>query len=320
MGKGQSGLLLLIIIGIVVIVLFVAPQIFNSSTPVEPVRYRNDIITLENFEVSNLRPVKGSIITVSFDVTNNGDKSVDDVVIDLSGSTLATKDSIDIIECQLGEINVKKKACLFKKIDSLDSRKVTVNFRASDTGPKNILVKVGYPYSGTREALIPIIDDKTIKRPPAQFRMSQPSFGPFSVEIIPPTKGWAISDQPFEMKFKLRYTGSTAAGVPTEGLNSLKIDEKRFLIDLSKELKVMEKDKGGYLSCQFEPGVSPDDKDSYPMINKRGIEVNKEYTCNLQATVKPGELFGYKAGTISVKFFYDFEFQRIQSINVVGVA
>jgi hypothetical protein len=319
MGKGQAAILL-IIVALVAIFLFISPQVFRPSAPVEPIRYKNDIITLENFEVSNLRPAKGSIVAVSFDVANNGDKEVEDVQIDFSGTTIGSGDDVTIVEHEgctpLTEekrrrikgipipftSEVAKKFCFFDKIDSLDSRKVTVNYRVVDDGTRNIVAKVTYWHTGTREALIPIIDDKTVKVPKSKFSQSQPSFGPFVVDIIPPTKGWAIGIQPFELVFKLRFVGSTAVGTPTEPLDKLKLKKGGFMVIL-QGLKVV--------SC---PQLT---KKSDTEIKNDNIDmvVNKEYSCNFQAIGATGT-FGYKLGIVKIGFTYDYGFVRSQTITI----
>ena len=45
------------------------------------------------------------------------------------------------------------------------------------------------------------------------------------------------------------------------------------------------------------------------------VIVNNEYGCNLQA-VRDTALFGYKLGKLEVNYFYDFEFEKVQSIVV----
>jgi len=329
MGKGQAAVLL-IIVAIVAAAIFLFPQAIRPPSVTEPVRYKNDIITLENFEVSNLRPVKGSIVTVSFDATNNGDKEVKDVRIDFSGTTMGSGDDVTIVEYEgclpLTEVKAKsiigipipftsevaKKFCVFDKIDSLDSRKVTVNYRVVNDGTRNIVAKVTYQHTGTREALIPIIDDKTVKVPKSKFSQSQPSFGPFVVDIIPPTKGWAISNLPFEIKFKLRFVGSSAVGTPIPSIDEFKIYKNSFRAMLT-ELQVA--DLGGEPSCQFQQATIGNV--AYHMVNvDRELEVNKEYSCYLEAS-SITDTFGYKTGTIKILFWYNFGFQKSQSIVVV---
>ena len=332
MGKGQAAILL-IIVAIAVVFLFFSPQIFGPQTPqAPPVSFKNDVITLENFQVSNLRPFKESIVTISFDVKNNGDKDVQSVVIDFGGTTLGSLDDIDVITCEGGvektEESLKhilkipipftnrvvKQLCVFDKIQSLDARRVTANYKVVNEGTRTILVKVTYPYEGSREALIPIIDDTTVRKPPVQFKQSQPSYGPFVVDVIPPTKGWAIRDQPFEIKFKLRYIGSALAGLPTTDADELKIEKKKFTVELSE--LALAKINNKIISCQFEGGAVGD-KD-YTMVNTdRDIVVNKEYNCNLQAIVSSIDIFGYKLGKVGVTFSYIFEFQKSQAINVI---
>ncbi|MBI4010288.1 MAG: hypothetical protein HY361_03830 [Candidatus Aenigmarchaeota archaeon] len=234
MGKGQTVILLAVVV-VAVLFLFFSPQIFGPTTTVEPIRFKNDIITLQNFEVSNSKPIQNSVITISYDLTNNGDRKVNEVTVDFSGSANVIGGNFKFEECELSALkDDKTKICVFKDLESLEARKVTARFQVGGAGSQNIEVKVKYQYNGTREALIPIIDDKTIRKPPVQFSQSQPSFGPFLVDIIPPTKGWAISNQPFDIKFKLKYLGSALAGTPTTPNDKLNIGDDNFIVKLTQ--------------------------------------------------------------------------------------
>ena len=368
MVKGQAVILLLIIVVLVGGFLFLSPQIFRPTGGPQIV-YKNDIITMENFEISNLRPIEGSSITVSFDVTNNGDKKVDKVDLDFGESTNVRSGSFNFVECGLQSDSTKAKKCEIKSLESLESRKVTVRYQVGNDFSQTIIVKVSYSYSGTREALIPIVDDKTVKRPLSQFRQSEPSPGPFVVDVIPPTKGWAIADQPFEIKFKLRYVGSTVAGKPTEPLDKLNIDDDNFIVKL-KQLEVATPPKapeiinylwklskrsnqqtcqlfgeqllhkgnilptgiGEYeycsnleeiravknpISCSaFVPAIIKGENYLINEAEEQKVYVNKEYSCALQAANAVGN-FGLRSGVIDINYFYDFEFEKSQTINVI---
>ena len=308
MGKGQGAIVLLIIVGLVALLLFLSPQLFKAGPTTAPIVYKNDIISLENFEVSNLRPTEGSKLTISFDLLNNGDKTVDYAIIDFGGTT--NSGNIKIVECEGGieqtEDRLKRilkiipipftsevtRLCIFENIESLDTRKIVAEYTAPDPFSARIEVKVTYPYKGSREALIPIVDDKTVRTPQVKFRQSQPSFGPFAVDIVPPTKGWAIGNQPFELAFKLRFVGSTAVGTPIEPLDKLKLEKGKFTVTL-EGLKVV--------SC--------------PQLTNIDMVVNKEYSCNVQATGAIGT-FGYKLGIVKIDFIYNYGFVRSQTITI----
>lgn len=310
MGKGQAIITLLIIAVLVAGFLFLSPQVFRPSAVTEPVRFKNDIITLENFEISNLRPLQGSPVTVSFDVSNNGDKKVDKVYIDFGESTEGTFRGF--VECGLQSDKPTKQKCTINNLESLESRKVKVAYQVVSDFNQNIVVKVNYAYSGTREALMPIIDDKTIKRPSSQFRQSEPSPGPFVVDVIPPTSGWAIADQPFEVKFKLRFIGSAAAG-KTKPIEQLGIDRNNFRVKLTGLQAAGS--SSGFLSCpQFKQDKGTTGE--FRMVNSGEILANKEYSCALQAIDAQGN-FGLKSGVIDVTYVYNFEFTKSQNIVVI---
>jgi len=300
MGKGQAAILLLIV-GLVVLFLFFSPQLFRSGPTPPAIVYKNDIISLENFGISNLRPIKGGKLTISFDLLNNGDKTVDNIEIDFTGTT--NQGNIDIKECESTTPDNRKKKCKFTDLLSLDTRRFVAEYTAPDPFSATIAVKATYPYKGSREALVPIIDDKTVKTPPKQFVQSQPSFGPFAVDIIPPTKGWAIANQPFELIFKLRFVGSTAIGIPVDPLNQLKLEKGKFKVTL-EGLKVV--------NCISQLAGKAGDT---IITNDKEIVVNREYSCNLQAIDATGQ-FGYKLGIVEVDFSYTYGFVRSQAITV----
>ncbi len=300
MGKGQGAIVLLIIVGLVALFLIFSPQLFKAGPTTAPIAYKNDIISLENFEISNLKPIKGSKLTISFDLLNNGDKTVDYVEVDFTGTT--NQGNINIRECEGVTPDNSNKKCRFQNLLSLDTRKVVAEYTAPDPFSARIEVKTTYPYKGSREASIPIVDDKTVRTPQVKFRQSQPSFGPFAVDVIPPTKGWAIADHPFELAFKLRFVGSTAVSTPIEPLDKLKIEKGKVTVNL-QGLEVV--------SC---PQLT---KTSGVVITNKDIDmvVNKEYSCNFQATGATGT-FGYKLGIVKINFNYDYGFVRSQTITI----
>ena len=299
MGKGQGAIVLLIIVGLVALFLIFSPQLFKAGPTAAPIVYKNDIISLENFEISNLKPISGSKLTISFDVRNNGDKTVNIVDIGFEGTT--NLPNINIRECEGVTPDNRNKVCKFPRLISLDTRRVVADYTAPEPFSATIQVKTTYPNQGFREASIPIADDRTVRTPQVKFRQSQPSFGPFVVDVIPPTKGWAIADHPFELAFKLRFVGSTAVGTPTEPLDKLKLQKRVFRVDL-QGLKVV--------SC---PQLT---KISDTIINNDiDMVVNKEYSCNFQATGAAGT-FGYKLGIVQIGFGYDYGFVRSQTITI----
>jgi len=340
MVKGQA-MILLVIVLLAVIFIFFSSRIFSTQPVItDQLKFKNDIITLENFEVSNLRPVVNSKVIVSFDVTNNGDKEIENVIVDFGGTT-KQKGGVVELTCDpfSSSVNDVTKTgndkCKFQKLESLETRKVTYNMQVVNEGTLPIVINVSYPYSGTREAFITIVDDKTVKTPQVQFRQSPPSVGPLVVDVAPPTKGWAVSDQPFAVKFRLRFVGSTATGIPLPSVDKIGIEKRKLGVKLTN-LIVPKKRDGTFLSCSgfkegtiaiSQPTASPGEfrggltNVEYSIVNtEREILVNKDYDCNLQADVKANDPFGYKLGNIDVDFFYTFEFLKIQNINVIRAA
>lgn len=223
MGKGATGWLIVIFLAVVIVVgiFSLRPGILKTAEDkVQPIEYKNDVITLENYMVTNKAPYGGSTTTIEFDIKNNGDKTISSVEVyffDLGGFT------VEELKCEEAnpENNVK---CVFKDIDPLDTRSVSLVLKAPSTErlaiERSVSFYVEYGIEGSREAIIPIVDGISKKEPSGKFSQSKPSYGPVILDIKPKLEReiivegknikeyWGVYGKPFETEFKFNHVGT----------------------------------------------------------------------------------------------------------------
>ena len=190
-------------------------------------QYKNDVITIEDYYVSNLKPYAGSEATMEFLVQNNGEHPVKRVTVsffDTSGLT------VKILKCSGEEIPLSDESrptCVFGEsealvaIEPLDVRQVVLRLgMPSDSVIKKptsftVSYRIEYDYSGYRKADLPVVDGVTVRTASSKYSQSTPSYGPIRLDFEMPVRGehkegtqtvkeyWGVRDEPFEVVFKL---------------------------------------------------------------------------------------------------------------------
>lgn len=232
MRKGQIGIAILILIVIGAAVYFFWPYISGGLTfqpPQTPFKYKNDIITVEEYAVSNLEPYNDTTTTISFSIQNNGDKTVDYTEVYFYDLQLGENGfKLEKLVCggKEQDVNLPIHKCVFDvndKIESLDIRQISLTLKTPkviEDRTFTIRYSIKYTYSGFRSANVPVIDDLTVKKPTFKFSESEPTYGPVVAEFEPPIGGttiqgnqkineyWGKSEQPFELKMQLKHVGT----------------------------------------------------------------------------------------------------------------
>lgn len=203
-----------------------------TGQPPAGVTYKNDVITLEDYYVSNTRPHPGSDVTIEFLVQNNGEHPVERVKVDffdVSGLTITE------LKCSGAQpeypASRQSASCTFGSassggsIDSMDVRKVTLRLEVPDIETDastdfTISYSVDYDYSGFRLANVPIVDGDTVTRASSKFSQSDPSYGPIALGFELPARSehkengqtvkeyWGVEGQPLELKMKFTSTAT----------------------------------------------------------------------------------------------------------------
>ena len=174
MAKGQIAVLIIVLIVIGAAVYFALPVLTNL--PANPFTGRdiptnNNIITIDSYTANPLKMFPGEQTVVSFLIQNNGDHAVDSVRVnfyDLGGMALKS------LLCDISPGT--KQSCTFYNLQPFEARKVVLTLEAPSVGSITtfkISYSVNYPYSGTRSAVIPVIDGLTRIKPLGRFSESK---------------------------------------------------------------------------------------------------------------------------------------------------
>lgn len=310
MKKGAGAGIVIVILLIVVVggIFLFYPDIIKIKPGVEvqPIEYKNDVITLENYMVTNRAPYENSITTIEFDVKNNGDKTIPYVEV-----YFFNRGGFTFEELKCEEVNSEKvgnEKCIFKNLESLDTRSVLLTLKAPDaeilTIDRTVSFSVKYDISGSREALIPIVDGITKKEPSGKFSQSTPSYGPVALDIEPKLEReiiiegettkeyWGVYGRTFETEFKFKHVGS---------------EQEVVDVNISKG-KVMFKLSGLDVSgdCDF-------DKYQDYWYSKKWIIVPYD---TLFCNFKPTENLPEYTAVITAEFSYIYEYLRDETFVV----
>src|SRR3972149_2856977 len=246
MAKGQTAVLIIVLVVIGAVIYFAWPFLQNlPSNPVGPgISTNNNIITIGSYSVSSLKMFPDELTTVSFLVQNNGDHEVLTGSInfyDLGGMNFISLSCDEYVGGTLVVYQPPKyltpPACSFD-LKPFQSKKIILILQAPKIGSLTtfkISYLINYPYSQTKSAVIPIIDGTTRTKPLGKFSESQPSYspdtltpsyGPLQLSYKPPVGGttnvnnqiineyWGVNGQPFRLELQLSHVGTVDGAQP----------------------------------------------------------------------------------------------------------
>jgi hypothetical protein len=158
----------------------------NQGAPKGP-SYSNDIVTIEDYYVSNLNPYAGSQVEVDFLLQNNGELPVSHLTLEVNAPAGWQITSLACQGITSPEITSEKDSgkCEYKytnineAIQPFDVRSVSMSFKT----PSNILkptpfvlsYSVSYDYTGYRKADLPVVDGVTLRKATSSYSESSPS-------------------------------------------------------------------------------------------------------------------------------------------------
>jgi len=195
----------------------------NLST--SPSFYKNDVITVENYVLTDAEPIPGSTTTIKFNIMNNGDRPVPKAFVNF----FDTKNLATNVDCKSG-IRLSDSSCEYDNIPSLDDRSFAITFKMPTKedvkGPITLTFnyEIDYNYQGSRRIILPIIDDTKIKEPITKFQTGQPSIGPVTADFDPPVgrttkqnnqvvkEYWGVKGYSFEISVKFSEVASNVVG------------------------------------------------------------------------------------------------------------
>lgn len=268
--------------------------IFLAGCAQQQIRCKNDVITIEDYNILTKTPYSGGRTSIDFLISNNGGEKVSKVEVDFFDTSAF---EVLGLKCELGSREGKK--CIFNNLEYPDVRDISLRLKAptvKDKTPYTVSFSVSYSDSGERIIHIPIIDGKVKKKPTLSHRISNPSCDPirldFEKEVKPEEterEYWTLVDRPFEMKFRFTHVG-TVEGVKT--INLTKGSVKLKLINL----QIQE-------PCDFDSSL----------VLKKSITVPGDVSCNF-LPIPSGQL--EYLGVIDVKYDYNYEYIKSETFTV----
>lgn len=274
-----------------------------------------DVITIEDYYVTNTKPLPNTSTTIGFLVKNNADYTMREKIpkvevsfFDVPGFTVKK------LTCEGG--SKSDNTCVFVKSGSYDeivpgdSRVVKLEL----VSPKNIIsateltvsYSISYDIMGKRRASIPLVDGTTRIKPLSQFSQSPSSDGPVVVELKPPKgaerieEGQTIEeyysrlDEPFNVELSFEDVGSGSIGEvqPTViGVGKVKLDVSNGL--------------------QIEPGLRCDFGTNF--LSTKEVEVPGKLVCNLKGSSSEPEVIV----PIYIDYSYTYKYIKTQAFTVV---
>jgi hypothetical protein len=306
----------------------------DKENGVVEIEYKDDIITIEDFYISDRKPYENAVTMIDFLVKNNGEFPVDRVEIGFDAPGFY----IDSLVCE-GTTPFPKESgddnntCVFDKLSSmsviepLDTRTVTIALKVRNIGllhPQTYTMTfyVEYDYFGFRKMDIPIIDGETRKKPLSKYGQSSQTYGPIHLDFKPPVRGekveegktvkehWGVRDQPFKVEMEFKHVGRSSIGAITDP----KIEKGKVRLDLRDSLE--RGSVGGLdLPCEFCEMGDPDcvaPMSGYLFSNK-SLEIPDELSCNFQARGFSGPEM---TATIWAEYNYTYIYTNSQDFEI----
>ena len=307
-GEGEAIILVIaLIVGIIAFLLIFSGGIFGGggfifgSTALPTQSFSDNVVSVNNKLISDQTPFDGQQTSIEFSVRNNGQGTVKGVEVVLEPPTGFTSS----MTCG------KQTSCKFdlEEGDEIDVViKLIANEGISQIVNSDIKYSVRYPYTGEREAHIPIVKDRRDLPRGQSFFVSDPSIGPIEARIgTPPSRPtinggsavYALDDIDFEIKFDIsRIGGGFFSNVAPIELNDNQLKISGTNVDLVFCDKVDEtsgnlKEADGFeipfsITCDFKPTAT-----EQPVTDGRIlIEYSYDYRLSFSDsfTIRPREV------------------------------
>ena len=335
--KAQAAISIIIIIIIAVAAIIILPRLGinfvvpgGGNVPISTVKYSNNVISIDEFSISDRSPFSGKNIdttgsvTIMFSVTNNGDKDFDNSKPDGNKNLeVEFTDLPNIAEMKLvcpdgTEVKSPRFVCEITKLESFDSKRITAEMKVK-TGIKDeiqisqIKYSVSYRMVGGVEARIPIVEDPLFLPQGAKFQAGTPTYGPIQVSIKPPVgrerkvagqtviDNFAYKNSPFNLELRVSDVGSLVK----EQVKFEKAEEK---LEIKLEnLQTVFCDK----MTKNEAG------DVTTLVKEPEQKVPFDIVCNIKSALNEQTRDqNYFIGSVSVNYNYDYKLTGSETLTI----
>lgn len=327
-------ILALVVVIIGAVIYFAWPMLQNLPAGgvlnVGDIQTNNNIVTLESYSASSVKMYPDEQTTVSFLIQNNGDHPTEPVVnfYDLGGMRKME------LSCGFGTMSQDTK-CSFdgdNKLMPFAAKRISLTLQAPDIASLTtfkLSYSVSYSYSGTRSAVIPVVDGITRTKPLGKFSESKssyspdtnmPSYGPVQLSYKPPVGGtmkigsqvtneyWGVNNQPFRLELSLAHVGTVEGSQPVR-LRSISLTASNNLVatpGVSNSFCPINNNVNDRLKAEKDLVVGPR---SVPDITSKPTTLSCQFIPNIGNAPE---------SNVEVKtvFEYDYIFQRSETFTV----
>ncbi len=320
--KGVSASIVVVALVVVLVAVFV---FYNSgSLPFSPTKtYDNTVIHLTQKLISDSTPLQNEKVNIMFYVTNQGDKTVNDVKVnffDIVGF------SNNVLLCQTGDStqmvqSTDGRTCDIMNILPGDARQVSLTITASSPTSQGIVqYSVGYDYSGTRTIEIPIIDQGASLPSGIHYIINPSTVGPIQVSIQPPvgsqqvvngnavTENFARLNVPFTLQFSVSDVGNPEGTKMQTVLqpSTLTVSATKFSIDQCVS------------DYQFSKTQTSASGSTVTNTHALAIPDDTSVTCVMEDDSSAINVFDM--GTVQISFNYHYSFENTDSFTIRTVS
>ncbi len=323
--KASSTLTIVVLVLIVVVAVMVLPNLgltFSGSggnVPISNIEYSNDVITVEDFSISDRSPFSGTSIAMSFSVKNNGDNDFDesnDLTVtftdlpNIDGIKLKCPDYVTFVSDDF--------SCKIKNLESADSKMVQAEFAVKsgitdEIKTSTIKYSVSYNLDGVIEAKIPVVESPTFLPNDARFEASAPTYGPIQVSIRPPvgkeriengrtiTDNFAYTNLPFSLELSVNDIGS---------LNHEQVKFEKANLDSGREKFQISLENLEVILCDKTTKKISDGTQT--LITTPEQKIPFDIKCNM----KPTGSENYYIGDVVIRYAYDYRLLGSETLTI----
>jgi hypothetical protein len=308
-------------------VVFLSGCIGQPSTNTTKYQYKNEIVTIEDYRVTDTSPFVGGLTTISFNLRNNGEFTLGHtkVTFDVPGFTIVDLSCEDATARQ-GDSCVYDSGAPLGDIEPFDMREIRLTLQAPNIDilqphPFTAIYTVEYDYSGFKKVDLPIVDGVTRTQPIAAYSESTQTYGPISVTFQPPvgsqhvegdktvTEYWGTANTPFRLKMTFNQVGSASQN-PEKAV----LEIGRVEADLRSALQVACMGSSR-LQCDFdyEMPTACGSATAGKIASTKQVRVPGDLSCTLQALDFQGP---ETTATLWLSYNYTYRFTKSETFTV----
>lgn len=202
------------IIDFIFVIFLLSFTIFLSGCIEQPPNnqtvYVKDILTIENYEVSDTKIYNGSSAILRFEIKNKGKDTIERVKL-----TFFNLGGFNSFSLGCSKAEVKNSECVFYNLKAGESRDVRLEVFAPDRIPTETTITINffidYDVSRKAQAVIPIIDKTLLTKPLANFSSTQFGDGPVTFEFKLSEINFAEKNKPFKVEIIVKDVGTYTA-------------------------------------------------------------------------------------------------------------